>query len=57
MRSNPPMLNHDKTLFNQYVELVRSRFMHNNVSLADSLLKQSNKLILELEQKYNLGIE
>jgi hypothetical protein len=55
MRSNPPLLSYDKTLFNQYVELVRSRFMHNNVLLADSLLNQSNKLIRELEQKYDLN--
>lgn len=55
MRSNPPLLNYDKTLFNQYVELVRSRFMHSNVLLADSLLNQSNKLIKELEQKYDLN--
>ena len=57
IRSNPPMLSYDKTQFNQYIELVRSRFMHSNVSLADSLLKQSNKLILELEKKYDLGNE
>jgi hypothetical protein len=31
--------------------------MHINVSLADSLLNQSNKLILELEKKYDLGKE
>jgi hypothetical protein len=55
MRSNPPLLSYDKTLINQYVELVRSRFMHTNVLLADSLLNQSNKLIRELEQKYDLN--
>ncbi|HTB24117.1 MAG TPA: hypothetical protein VK711_02045 [Puia sp.] len=57
IRSNPPMLSYDKTMFNQYIELVRSRFMHSNVSLADSLLKQSGKLILELEKKYDLDNE
>src|ERR1700759_4757751 len=57
IRSNPPLLSYDKTLFNQYVELVRSRFMHTNVLLADSLLNQSNKLIKELEQKYDIGTE
>jgi hypothetical protein len=55
MRSNPPLLSYDKTLLNQYVELVRSRFMHTNVLLADSLLNQSNKVIQELKQKYDLG--
>jgi hypothetical protein len=57
MRSNPPLLSYDKTLLNQYVELVRSRFMHTNVLLADSLLSQSNKLIQELEKKYGLDSE
>ncbi len=57
IRSNPPMLSYDKTLFNQYIELVRSRFMHGNVSLADSLLKQSNKLMLDLGKKYDLNKE
>ncbi len=52
IRSNPPLLSHDKTLLNQYVEMVRSRFMHTNVTLADSLLAQSNKLIRELQHKY-----
>jgi len=55
IQSNPPLLNYDKTLINQYVELVRSRFLHNNVTLADSLLNQSNKLIKELEEKYDLN--
>ena len=55
MRSNPPLLSYDKTLLNQYVELVRSRFMHANVVRADSLLNQSNKLIKELEEKYDLN--
>jgi hypothetical protein len=57
MRSNPPLLSYDKILLNQYVELVRSRFMHTNVLLADSLLNQSSKLIKELEEKYDLGSE
>lgn len=35
-RSNPPLLSYDKMLFNQYVELVRSRVMHANVNYADS---------------------
>lgn len=55
MRSNPPILNYDKTLFNQYLEMVRSRYMHGNVSLADSLLKASEKLIVELKRKYEPG--
>lgn len=57
LRSNPPLLSSDKILFNQYVELVRSRFMHVNVSYADSLLKQAAKLITELQNKYSPGNE
>jgi hypothetical protein len=52
MRNNPPLLSSDKILFNQYVELARSRFMHNNVSYADSLLMQATVLIKELQKKY-----
>jgi hypothetical protein len=52
-RSNPPLLSSDKILFNQYVELVRSRFMHINVSYADSLLKQATILINELQDRYS----
>jgi hypothetical protein len=55
IQSNPPLLSYDKTLINQYVELVRSRFLHNNVMLADSLMNQSKKLIKELEEKYDLN--
>jgi hypothetical protein len=57
MNTHPPLLSEDKLLFNQYVEMVRSRFMHRSVVLADSLLRQSENLIGELENKYNLGNE
>jgi hypothetical protein len=55
MQSNPPILNYDKILFNQYLEMVRSRYMHGNVSLADSLLNASEKLIVELKRNYGQG--
>src|SRR6185369_15786786 len=42
LRSNPPLLSYDKVLFNQYVELIRSRFMRTNVSYADSLLHHAS---------------
>ena len=54
LQSNPPLLSHDKTLFNQYVELVRSRFMRTNVLYADSLLHQASVLIHELKKEYKL---
>ncbi|HEY2722573.1 MAG TPA: hypothetical protein VGI82_12650 [Chitinophagaceae bacterium] len=53
--SNPRLLSTDKILFNQYVELCRSRFMRNyNIAGADSLLKQGHKLIGELKGEYHL---
>ena len=54
MKTNPPLLSYDKTFFNQYVELVRSRFMHTNVSLADSALRQATVLLSELKKEYHL---
>lgn len=54
IRTNPPLLSYDRTLFNQYIELVRSRFMRTNVSLADSLLDHSTLLITELTSKFKL---
>ena len=50
---NPPLLSHDKILFNQYVELVRSRFVRiYNVAYADSLLKQANIVLNDLNDDY-----
>ncbi|HSZ84668.1 MAG TPA: hypothetical protein VK787_01485 [Puia sp.] len=56
-RSNPPLLTTDKVLFNQYVELARSRFMHINVAYADSSVKQANILLQELKEEYRLENE
>ena len=51
MASNTLLLSHDKILFNQYVELVRSRFIrHYNVAYADSLLKEANVILNELNK-------
>jgi hypothetical protein len=54
MKTNPPLLSHDKTLFNQYIELVRSRFIRTNIDYADSLLKQAFQLTSELKKEYHL---
>ena len=56
-KSNPPLLSYDKVLFNQYVELVRSRFMYTNVNYADSLLQQANVLLNELKKEYHFENE
>jgi hypothetical protein len=56
-RSGPPLLTNDKILFNQYVELVRSRFLSRMVTNADSTLNQANSLIRELKKEYHLNDE
>lgn len=51
---NPPLLSYDKTLMNQYVELVRSRFIRGiNVAYSDSLLNQANVVLSALKKEYN----
>jgi hypothetical protein len=51
--TNPPLLSHDKILFNQYVELVRSRFIRiYNVAYSDSLLKQANVVLKDLNNDF-----
>jgi hypothetical protein len=54
IKTNPPLLNYDRTLINQYIELVRSRFLSRNISNADSLLKYGSTLITELNKEYGL---
>ncbi|MGZ3928485.1 MAG: hypothetical protein ACXVJG_16130 [Mucilaginibacter sp.] len=56
-KTNPPVLSYNKTLFNQYVELVRSRFFERKVSGAEGLLRQANELIDRLNKKYGLSDE
>ena len=55
VNTNPPLLTYDKVLFNQYIELVRSRYLHNKVSEADSLLSRATSLIGELKNEYRLN--
>ncbi|AYD47546.1 MAG TPA: hypothetical protein VFQ86_07040 [Arachidicoccus soli] len=53
INTNPPLLSYDKTLFNEYAELVRSRFIRiYNVAYSDSLLKQANIVLRELQNEY-----
>jgi hypothetical protein len=55
IKTDPPLLSDDKRIFNQYVELVRSRFIRNaNVANADSLLHQASILLNELKGEYHL---
>jgi hypothetical protein len=49
------LLSTDKVLFNQYVELVRSRFLDRKIVFATEILDHADTLIAELRKKYNLG--
>jgi hypothetical protein len=58
LRSNPPLLNYDKVLFNQYVELARSRFLRPyNIAYSDSLIHKATLLMNDLKKEYNLDNE
>lgn len=52
--SKPPLLTYDKSLINQYVELVRSRFIGRRVTLADTLLTKARILLIDLKKEYRL---
>jgi len=54
MQTNPPLLSNDKAVFNQYLELVRSRFIRSKVRSADTLLLHSTRLINDLKKEYHL---
>jgi len=54
IKTNPPLLNTDKVLFNQYVELVRSRFFDRKITFATDILSHADTLITELKKKYKL---
>jgi hypothetical protein len=51
---NPPVLSTDKIIFNEYAELVRSRFFRRRVVFADSLLQYSRILLTELKKEYHV---
>ncbi len=55
IRSNPPVLTTDKSIFNEYAELVRSRFLFLNVQRADTLLARASDLIQILQSNYHLN--
>ncbi len=56
-KTNPPLLSYDKTLFNEYVEMVRSRFLYLKVQSADTLKHRATELINLLNKKYGLQDE
>ena len=57
MKTNPPLLSTDKIIFNQFVELVRSRFLKSQAADADSLNHHAVVLMDALKKEYNLEDE
>ena len=51
--TNPSLLSYDKILFNEYAELVRSRFIERDVALAKKILAQAEVLLAELIKEYD----
>ena len=51
INTNPPLLTYDKTIFNGYEELARSRFFDRKVSAADTLYKHAVSLIGDLKKE------
>jgi hypothetical protein len=54
INSNPPLLTVDKVVFNEYAELVRSRFMSRKVIAADTLLSHATILLSEIKRVYEM---
>jgi hypothetical protein len=54
INSNPPLLSTDKTIFNQYLEMVRSRFIPSKIRSADTLLVRATAIIGDLQNEYHL---
>lgn len=57
MKTNPPLLSTDKVLFNQYVEMVRSRFLDRDVISAVDILNHADSLIVALKKRYDVEEE
>jgi hypothetical protein len=55
IKSNPPLLTENKVIFNQYLELVRTRYIHRKLSNADSLLNHASVLIGKLKKIYQIN--
>jgi len=57
IHTNPPLLSYDKVVFNEYIEMVRSRFMKNSCNRADTLKHHATLLIGALKKEYSLEDE
>jgi len=56
-KSNPPLLSHDEALFNEYIEMVRSRFLNVKVAASDTLSHHCKELLGLLRKKYSVTDE
>lgn len=54
IKSDPPLLTYDKVLFNEYLEMVRSRFLSTQLENAETLLQDASELIDKLKKAYSL---
>ena len=54
IQSDPPLLSTDKTIFNQYLEMVRSRFIPLKLRNADTLLVRATSILEDLTNEYHL---
>jgi hypothetical protein len=52
IKTKPPLLSYDKSVFNQYVEMVRSRYFQRKLIVADSVLTLANRLIDGIKKEY-----
>ena len=52
LESEPPLLTYDPILFNQYMELVRSRNIRSKVNRAKVLRDEASSLIDALKNEY-----
>jgi hypothetical protein len=57
IKTNPPLLSYDKTLFNDYIEMLRSRYIRLKANNADTLLAHATLLIGDLKKEYHLDSE
>jgi len=55
INSHPPLLTDDKSLFNQYAEMVRSRFLRVHAQHLDTLLATGTRLITLMQKNYRLS--
>lgn len=53
LKSNPPLLTYDKSILNQYVELVRSRYIERKVKKADTVLAHATALLSAIKKEYH----